>query len=93
VAQLYPLNPKQFLALQDKDKALSLLTRIFEEEIMDQLDDMDRYGLLVDDRVIEGFGLGILEDLKAEGGPEMEIYQEAVEKAVLRIQGIRHTSH
>jgi hypothetical protein len=93
VAQLYPLDPKKFLAIQDKDKALSLMTRVFEDEILDQLDDMDRCGLLVDDQVIEGFGLGLLEELSEQSGPEREIYQEAVERAVIRVQGLRQTSH
>ncbi len=93
MAQLCPIDPKKLMAFHDKKTALSVMIRIFEEEILDQLDDMDQCGLLVDDQVIEGFGLGLLEELGDQFGSEMEIYQEAVERAVLRIQGLRQTSH
>jgi len=93
LAQLYPLDPKKLLALQDKDKAVSVLTQVFEDEILDQLDDMDQSGMLVDDRVIEGFRQELLEELTSHGGPEQEIFQEAVERAIIRVQGIRQTSH
>ncbi len=93
MAQFYPLDPKKLLALQDADKAVHILARVFEDEILEQLDDMDRHGFLVDDRVIEGFRQELLEELSAHTGPEMEIYQEAVERAIVRVQGIRQTSH
>jgi hypothetical protein len=93
VAQLCPIDPKKLLAFHDKKTALSVMIRIFEEEILDQLDDMDQCGLLVDDQIIEGFGQGLLEELGDQFGSEMEIYQEAVERAVIRVQGLRQTSH
>ena len=93
MAQLCPIDPKKLLAFHDKKTALSVMIRIFEEEILDQLDDMDQCGLLVDDQVIEGFGQGLLDELSDQADSEMEIYQEAVERAVLRIQGLRQTSH
>ncbi len=93
MAQLCPIDPKKLLAFHDKKTALSVMIRIFEEELLDQLDDMDQCGLLVDDQVIEGFGQGLLEELGDQFGSEMEIYQEAVERAVLRVQGLRQTSH
>ena len=93
MAQLCPIDPKKLLAFHDKKTALSVMIRIFEEEIMDQLDDMDQCGLLVDDQVIEGFGQGLLDELGDQFGSEMEIYQEAVERAVLRVQGLRQISH
>ena len=93
MAQLYPIDPQKLLAFNDKKTALSVMIRVFEEEILDQLDDMDQFGILVDDQVIEGFGQGLLEELGDQFGSEMEIYQEAVEWAVLRIQGLRQTSH
>ncbi len=93
MAQLCPIDPKKLLAFHDQKTALSVMIRIFEEEILDQLDDMDQCGLLVDDQVIEGFGQGLLEELGDQFDSEMEIYQEAVERAVLRIQGLRQTSH
>lgn len=93
MAQLCPIDPKKLLAFNDKKTALSVMIRIFEEEILDQLDDMDQCGLLVDDQIIEGFGQGLLDELGDQFGSEMEIYQEAVERAVLRIQGLRQTSH
>lgn|GEM_PF-2562728 len=93
MAQLYPIDPKELLALQDKDKAVSTLARIFEDEILDQLDDMDSNGLLVDAQVIEGFRQELLDELSGRSGREIEIYQEAVEKAILRVHGIRETSH
>lgn len=93
MAQLCPLSPKKLLALQDRNQALKMMTRTFEDEILDQLDDLDRVGLPVDNQVIEGFGLGLLEDLVDSYGPETELYQEAVERAILRVQGIRQISH
>ena len=93
MAQLYPIDPKKLLALQDRDKAVTSLARIFEDEIMDQLDDMDQNGLLVDDQVIEGFRQELLEEMVGQRGPEAEIYFEAVERAILRVHGIRQTSH
>lgn len=93
MARLYPLDPKELFALQDEEKALTVLTRLFEEEILDQLDDMDVSGLLVDDQVIEGFRQELLGDLIQHRGREAEIYQQAVDKAILRVQGIRQTSH
>lgn len=93
MAQLYPLGPKELLALQDKDKAVSTLARIFEDEILDHLDDMDRHGVLVDDQVIEGFRQELLEESSNHSGREQEIFLEAVERAIIRVQGIRQTSH
>ena len=93
MAQLGPIDPKKLMALQDRKKAVSVLVQVFEDEIMDQLDDLDRCGLLVDDQIIEGFGLGLLEELSRTGAEEMELYQEAMERAVLRVQGLRQISH
>lgn len=93
MAQLYPIEAHQLLKLQDSDQAVAELSRIFQEEIMDQLDDMDSSGLLVDASVIEGFRQELLEELSAHSGPEVQVYQEAVERAIIRIHGIRQTSH
>lgn len=93
MAQMYPIDTERLLKLQDKETALAELTRIFQEEIMDQLDDMDDNGLIVDKQVIEGFRQELLQELSAHRGPEVQIYQEAVERAIIRIHGIRQTSH
>ncbi len=90
---MYPIDTERLLKLQDKETALAELTRIFQEEIMDQLDDMDDNGLIVDKQVIEGFRQELLQELSAHRGPEVQIYQEAVERAIIRIHGIRQTSH
>ena len=93
MAHLYPLDPKELLALQDDEKALSVLTRIFEDELLDQLDQMDINGLLVDDQVIEDFRQELLDELGTHSGPNAELYQHAVDRAILRVQGSRQTSH
>ena len=93
MAHLYPIEPDMLVRLQDKEKAVSELTRIFQEEIMDQLDDMDANGLIVDRMVIEGFRRELLDELSSHTGLEIFVYQEAVEKAIVKIQGIRQTSH
>lgn len=93
MAQLYPLDPKKLMSLQDTDRAVSTLSRVFEDEILEQLDDMDLNGMLVDDHIIEGFRQELLDEVYGRSGREVEIYQEAVERAIARVQGIRHTSH
>lgn len=93
MAQLYPIEARHLLKLQEPDQAVAELTRIFQEEIMDQLDDMDHHGLLVDSQVIESFRLELLDELSGHYGPEVIVYEQAVERAIIRIQGIRQTSH
>lgn len=93
MARMYPINADRLLRLQDKDRAVDELTRIFQEEILEQLDDMDLNGLLVDSQVIEGFRQELMDELLSQGGPDLEVYQQAVNRAIIRVQGIRQTSH
>ncbi len=78
----------------ERDDLVEYLSRLFLQKILQELDNLDAAGLLVDEDLLNRFNLTLKTEMSRESLiPDDELIDEAIDKAFVEIVRIRQHKH